>query len=68
MLDAKLARLKELIIEKEEIDAEIEHLLGGAVPDKKTTRRCSKCGMSGHRASTCTNPPYDSEQPPQADD
>jgi hypothetical protein len=51
-LDAKIARIKALIEKREELDAEISELLGGAVREKRSPK-CSVCGEAGHRATTC---------------
>jgi hypothetical protein len=51
-IDAKIARVKELIAKREELDAELQELLGGAVREKRSPK-CSVCGVPGHRASTC---------------
>jgi hypothetical protein len=53
MLETKLARVKELISKREEIDAELAELLG-VEPRERKERRCSKCGEPGHRAGACT--------------
>lgn len=37
-MDAKLSRLKELILQREEIDAELETLLSGGAPRKRMGR------------------------------
>jgi hypothetical protein len=52
-IDARIARVKELIAKREEIDAEFNELLsGGGVRDKRSSK-CSICGESGHRSTTC---------------
>jgi hypothetical protein len=55
-IDAKIARVKELIARREELDAELSELLGGSVREKRSPK-CSICGQPGHRASTCTSKP-----------
>ena len=55
-IDGKIARVKELIAKREELDAELAELLGGAVRERRAPR-CSTCGEPGHRASTCTSKP-----------
>jgi hypothetical protein len=52
-IDARIARVKELIGKREELDAELNALLGGGVPRGKRPSKCSICGESGHRATTC---------------
>jgi hypothetical protein len=51
-IDTKIARVKELIAKREELDAELQELLGGAVRERRSPK-CSICGEQGHRASTC---------------
>jgi Zinc knuckle len=51
-IDTKIARVKELITRREEIDAELSELLSGA-PRERRSPKCSNCGEPGHRASTC---------------
>jgi Zinc knuckle len=52
-MDAKLQRIKELIIEKERIDGELEDLLGGAPLKASRNRVCSICNAEGHTARSC---------------
>jgi hypothetical protein len=53
-LDGKIARVKELIAKREELDAELNELLGGAARERRVPK-CSICNEPGHRASTCTS-------------
>ena len=55
-IDAKIDRVKELIAKREELDAELQALFGGAVREKRSAK-CSICGESGHRATTCPSKP-----------
>jgi len=55
-IDSKIARAKELIAKREEVDAELAELLGGGVREKRSPK-CSVCGEPGHRASTCPSKP-----------
>jgi hypothetical protein len=55
-VDHKLRRLKELIELKEQTDAELEALLGGAPLETAKQRKpktCSVCDEEGHTARTC---------------
>jgi hypothetical protein len=52
-VDAKLQRIKELIIEKERVDEELENLLGGAPLKTGRVRVCSVCNADGHTARSC---------------
>jgi hypothetical protein len=51
-IDDRIARAKDLIGKREQIDAELAALFGIVVKTKKTLR-CSKCGEEGHNAKTC---------------
>jgi hypothetical protein len=55
-LDSKIARVKALIAKREELDAEISELLGGAVRERRSPK-CSVCSEPGHRATTCPSKP-----------
>jgi hypothetical protein len=54
MLDAKIARVKALIAQREEIDVELSQLLAGTYERKP--KKCTKCGVEGHNARNCTQP------------
>jgi hypothetical protein len=56
-MDAKLQHIKELIIEKERIDGELESLLGGAPLKVSRARVCSVCNEEGHTARSCPTKP-----------
>jgi hypothetical protein len=58
-IDEKIALAKGLIAKREEIDAQLSELLGGAVTRKSP--RCSICGDIGHRATTCPSKPAGGE-------
>jgi len=61
-MEAKLARLKELITKREEIDAELAQMLGVDKKERKPLS-CSKCGEGGHTARTYTKGVDDANQP-----
>jgi hypothetical protein len=58
-IDDRIARVKDLIQKREEIDTELAALLGITVKAKKTLR-CSKCGDEGHNAKTCPSQQHQS--------
>jgi len=53
-IDDKIARVKELIAKREDIDGELSELLGGTVRERRSPK-CSVCGERGHRATTCSS-------------
>ena len=55
-MDTRIARVKELIAKREEIDAELSVLLG-VEPKAKKPQRCSICNGEGHSARTCPQKP-----------
>jgi hypothetical protein len=65
-IDDRIALVKDLIKRREEIDVELSALLGisGDPPirEAKASRRCSICGESGHRATTCPQTKQEIEQ------
>jgi hypothetical protein len=62
-IDVKIAKAKELIAKREEIDLELGQLLGGAVRERKLSR-CSICNQEGHTARSCpTRSHNDAEAP-----
>ena len=50
-IDAKITRIKEVIAKREELDSELQELLGGTVREQRSPK-CSNCGEPGHRVST----------------
>jgi hypothetical protein len=52
-LDAKLARIKELIEQKDAIHSELERLIAGAPLKQVKVRVCTNCGAEGHPARSC---------------
>jgi Zinc knuckle len=52
-MDARLMRIKELIIQKEAIDTELESLIAGAPLRETKPRICSNCNAEGHTARYC---------------
>ena len=55
-INTQIARIKELIAKREEIDEQLAALFGGAAVTKKT-RRCKICDGEGHNALTCPERP-----------
>jgi hypothetical protein len=60
-MEYDIARAKELIQKREDIDAELAEIFSatrGATPRKP--QKCSICQSEGHSARTCPNKPGDS--------
>jgi Zinc knuckle len=55
-IDTQIARVKELIAKREEIDAELSGILGVG-PKVRRTLHCSICNEEGHSARTCPQKP-----------
>jgi GTP cyclohydrolase III len=55
-IDTQIARVKDLIAKREEIDAELSTILG-VTPRVKRTLHCSICNGEGHSARTCPQKP-----------
>ena len=53
-IDTQIARVKDLIARREEIDAELATMLG-VIPKARKTMRCSTCNGDGHTARTCSH-------------
>jgi Zinc knuckle len=53
-LEDAIRRAKELIARREELDRELNELF--SMNTVKRILRCSKCGIEGHTARTCTSP------------
>ena len=55
-IDTQIARVKDLIARREEIDAELASMLG-IIPKARKVMRCSTCNEEGHTARTCPQKP-----------
>ncbi|PIT02753.1 hypothetical protein TSA1_19840 [Bradyrhizobium nitroreducens] len=51
-IDTQIARVKDLIAKREEIDTELSSILG-VTPKARKPQRCSNCNEEGHSARTC---------------
>jgi len=51
-IDDQIARAKNLITQREEIDRQLAELFAGALATRKTPR-CTVCGEIGHNAKGC---------------
>jgi Zinc knuckle len=51
-IDARIAHVKNLIAQREVIDAELSTILG-ATPKLRKPQLCSICNEEGHSARTC---------------
>jgi hypothetical protein len=60
-MDARLTRIKQLIEQKEAIDAELESLIAGAPLKERKARTCNSCGQEGHTARTCPAKPREEQ-------
>jgi hypothetical protein len=76
-LEDEIVRVRELLIQRDEIDTELEGLIGGDVQPagrqpkesveeigKKKGNKCGKCGKRGHNAKTCPTAHTNTVQPP----
>ena len=50
-------KMKELIAEREAIDAQLVAIVTGIPGKVRKTQQCSKCGQEGHSARTCIQKP-----------
>ena len=55
-MDYDIAKAKELIEQREEIDRQLAAIFGrgGSSPKTRAAQKCSKCNKEGHSARTCT--------------
>jgi hypothetical protein len=53
-LDDTIAHVKQLISQREAINAELAIIFGGGTPSTRKPQTCGKCGEPGHTARTCT--------------
>ena len=54
--DATLARIKDLIAQREDIDNQLRSLFSGEAPKTRKPQQCSKCGSTSHNARNCDQP------------
>lgn len=54
-INDKITRAKELIAQREAIDAELGALFNGSETGPRRTVTCSVCGSEGHTARKCPN-------------
>jgi hypothetical protein len=62
--ESKLSRARDLIAERDRIDAELESILCGAVTRARAPQKCSKCGIEGHTARYCPKEESDDARSP----
>lgn len=52
-LDDTIARVKQLIADRENIDTELATIFAGTVPPRRRPTVCGVCAKEGHTARTC---------------
>jgi len=52
-IDATITRAKQLIAQREALDAELAALFGGTPTPRRKPPVCSVCNQEGHRATGC---------------
>ena len=58
-LDDTINRVKVLIAQRENIDAELATIFAGTVPPRRKPSVCSVCQKEGHTARTCPDKPQE---------
>ena len=53
-IDDTINRVKVLIAQRENIDAELATIFAGTVPPTRKPITCGHCGKEGHTARTCS--------------
>lgn len=53
-MEDTINRVRELLAQRDKIDAELQALFTGTPPKEKRTSTCSHCGEVGHNARGCT--------------
>jgi len=61
-LDDTITRVKQLIAQRENIDAELATIFGGTAPPKRRAVICSICNTEGHTARSCPSKPQEGQQ------
>jgi hypothetical protein len=56
-LTETIARAKQLIAQRDALDAELSALFGGTLTSRRKTPACSLCHQEGHRATSCPSKP-----------
>lgn len=57
-----IAKAKELIEQREDIDRQLVEIFGGNSVKSRAAQKCSKCNKEGHTARTC--PEKETGMPP----
>ena len=58
-LENTIARVKELIAKKEDIEAELQTIFAGTAPPRRKPSVCGVCQKEGHTARTCPDKPQE---------
>ena len=58
-IDSAISRVKELIAQRENIDAELAAIFGGTAAPKRKPSTCSLCNQEGHTARSCPSKPQE---------
>lgn len=58
-MDDTINRARELIAQRDKIDAELASLFNGTSTKEKRVVKCGTCGQEGHNSKTCSQKPQE---------